>query len=80
MTPLEKLRDRYLNDSTFHAFVDTMRAGIEQMQLTASEMREAAMLASILTEEQRPNVIIVEGDALRFPTEEERRRLDELLR
>jgi hypothetical protein len=77
---IDKLRDRYHRDPTFKAFVEIMTAGIRQLKLTPSEMREAAMLASIITEERRPFFLIKDGDELRFPTDEERRRYEESMR
>lgn len=45
------LKERYQNDNHFHALVDMMVAHIQQAQFTPSEMREAAILASIIYEE-----------------------------
>jgi hypothetical protein len=52
--PIDKVRERYLHDAMFHAMVECIRAAIIRMQLTASEVREAAMLACIIEEERRP--------------------------
>lgn len=41
-------RDKYYNDAQFHTLVDTMVQAIVRCQFTPSEMREAAVLASIL--------------------------------
>lgn len=54
MTPLNKVRERYENDPVFHRYVDMMRMAIQELHLTPSELREAAMLAAIIEEERRP--------------------------
>jgi len=46
-------RDRYYNDSHYHALVDLMVAHIQNCNYTPSEMRQAAILASIIYEEHR---------------------------
>ena len=40
-------RERYLTDPQFHMLVDTLTAAIERCDYTPSELREAALLASI---------------------------------
>lgn len=45
-------RERYLNDPEFYALVDMMFAYISACRFTPGEMREAAVLASIMYEEQ----------------------------
>jgi phenylpropionate dioxygenase-like ring-hydroxylating dioxygenase large terminal subunit len=45
-------RDRYHNDPDFHRLVDHMVSAIYSCQYTPSEMREAALLASIIYESQ----------------------------
>jgi len=40
-------RERYENDNHYRALVDTMEVHIHAAQFTPSEMREAALLASI---------------------------------
>ena len=45
-------RKRYQTDPVFKALVDTMTAAIVKCQYTPSEMREAAIMASIKYEEQ----------------------------
>lgn len=47
----ETPRDRYLNDNHFRVLVDMMVAHIIDCRYTPSEMREAAILASIIYEE-----------------------------
>lgn len=49
MTP----RDRYMTDTMFKTMVDTMIGVIHRCQMTPSELREAALLASIIYEEQQ---------------------------
>ena len=44
-------RERYKNDPTFHMLVDTMVKFIIDAKYTPSEMRDAALLASILYEQ-----------------------------
>ncbi len=43
MTPQE----RYENDPFFHRLVDTLHQALREAQFTATEVREAAMLAAI---------------------------------
>lgn len=45
-------RERYYNDSEFHTLVNYMVNCINSNKYTPSEMRDAALLASILYEEQ----------------------------
>ena len=46
------IRDKYLSDTQFHALVDTMVAYINQAEFTPTEMRQAAVLASIIYSER----------------------------
>jgi len=46
-------KDKYNNDPMYQTLVDTMVAHMHQCYYTPSEMREAAILASILYEEQK---------------------------
>ena len=50
MNNLESAKQRYLNDPEFHRVVQTIEAWIEQMHVTPSEARDAAMLAAINVE------------------------------
>jgi hypothetical protein len=52
-------RDRYRSDANFKGLVDTMTAYIHQCYFTPSEMRDAAVLASIIYEETTVRKIIV---------------------
>jgi len=54
---LDRLRDRYQNDAAFHTMVDVLQGAILNMQLTPSEVREAAMLACCMIEERYPKPI-----------------------
>ncbi len=49
-------RDRYNKDAHFHTLVDLMVNQIYACQYTPSEMREAAILASIIYTEQNPQI------------------------
>ncbi len=49
MTP----KDKYRNDVYYHNLVDVMISYIQKCNYTPSELREAALLASIIYEEQR---------------------------
>ncbi|MEQ8504634.1 MAG: hypothetical protein RIB80_04860 [Rhodospirillales bacterium] len=49
-----KAKDRYLNDATFRALVDTMAAGIDHLQFSPGELREAAVFAEIVHSERNP--------------------------
>lgn len=48
---MKSMRERYNNDPVFHTMVDTMVAHITTGNFTPSEMREAAIFASIIYEE-----------------------------
>jgi hypothetical protein len=57
-------RERYYNDPQFHALVDLMTSHMMQANYTPSEMREAALLASIKYYEMRPQGLVVNADGL----------------
>ena len=46
-------REKYHNDAMYHHLVTSMVAAIHRCHYTPSEMREAAVLASILYDESR---------------------------
>lgn len=47
-------RSRYRNDPQFSALVNQIRQWIHNLHYTPSEVREAAMLAAVLEEMERP--------------------------
>jgi predicted RNA-binding protein associated with RNAse of E/G family len=53
MTP----RERYLTDALFHRLVDELHRAMREGVTTPTEAREAAMLAQIMYEEERPRYI-----------------------
>jgi hypothetical protein len=57
MEPM-KIRERYMNDTHFHALVTMMMSEIERARFTPTEIREAAMLAQIMYEETNPRPIV----------------------
>jgi hypothetical protein len=52
-------KDRYQRDNHFRALVDMMVDNIHQCNYTPSEMRDAAILASIIHEETAIRKIVV---------------------
>jgi len=52
-------REKYLHDNHYKVLVDLMVAQIEQCNYTPSEMREAAILASIIYEEHHIRPIAI---------------------
>ena len=50
-------QERYENDTDFHALVQIIYTWIEKCQYTPSEVREAAMLAAILYEQNATRFI-----------------------
>ncbi len=52
-------REKYMNDVHYHTMVDTMVGLIHQCKYTPSELREMAILASIIYEEQQVREIRV---------------------
>lgn len=47
-------RDRYMRDPVFHALVVQMYQALDRCDYTASELREAVMLAAQLHENRKP--------------------------
>lgn len=50
---LEKAREAFTNDPSYRALVELLVHQIEMLQMTPSEIREAAMFACIVIEERR---------------------------
>lgn len=48
------IRERYYSDKAFQTLVNVFQAYIQECKFTPTEIREAAMLAQILYEEQQP--------------------------
>lgn len=46
--------ERFERDPMFHALVESLCAAIENLELTPTEIREAAMLAALKHEQRRP--------------------------
>lgn len=55
---------RYLHDVAFKQLCDLMLHHIMEMNYTPSEMRDAAMLASIMFEQSKPREYFVSKDDL----------------
>jgi hypothetical protein len=71
------LRERYNNDVQFHQLVDTMTAYIQEAHFTPSEMREAAILASIKYEEMNLRHYAIVEEEMEGALRTIRRRLDD---
>lgn len=56
--------DRYRRDPLFSRLVDMMTMHIEDLQLTPTEMREAAMLACLRFEQMHPRPMVFEHPSL----------------
>ncbi|MDF2692593.1 MAG: hypothetical protein K0S65_976 [Labilithrix sp.] len=69
MSPRDRLDERYHNDATFHTVVDQLSKLIEDMQLSPSEVREAAMYAVYRSECRRPGFIGAISELAREPKE-----------
>ena len=59
---MRTIRERYNNDPNFHSLVSLMVAHFERCFYTPSEMREAALLASIIYEEHHIRKMVVVND------------------
>ena len=53
MSRLMSVEERYERDPMFHALVMSLMADIEELELTPTEIREAAMLAMLKFEQRR---------------------------
>lgn len=60
MTPLDKARLAYHNDPVYRNMVDTMINLIISLDLSPSEIRQAAMFACYLVEERKPIYLSVD--------------------
>ena len=61
-TPLARTEEKYENDATFHAVVDSLQALIERLDLTPGEVREAAVYACMRVEMRRASNYLVPLD------------------
>ena len=59
MTPLDEMAERYHADTAFHAIVDMLRSAIHQLQLSPSEVRNAAMFAVWIEETRNSQPFVV---------------------
>lgn len=59
MSDFKHLARRYQEDATFHHMVSALYGFIDQLQLSPSEIREAAMFAVYLHEMENPRPIMV---------------------
>jgi hypothetical protein len=71
MTSLDRLGERYRNDVTFKAMVDLLRSMVERLELTPSEVREAAVFACMMVEERTLHMVRI-ADIAPPPTYEAR--------
>jgi hypothetical protein len=55
---MRRVEDRYCNDANFHQFVQMMQRCIEELHLTPSEVREAAVFACVRLEMMRSRASI----------------------
>lgn len=62
MSRLMTAEERYERDPMFHAVVDSLEAAIHNLNLTPTEIREAAMLAALRYERRRPSAYLVNED------------------
>lgn len=66
--PIDRMIDRYDRDPVFRHYVDSMRRAIVHLELSPSELREAAMLAAFIEESQRPiRFVTATGSFLPLP-------------
>lgn len=55
----DPVAQRYLRDPEFHALVDLLESFIHRAKFSATELREAALLATIRYENLRPQRAII---------------------
>ena len=58
--PIDRLRERYDHDNEFRIVVDTLMGIILKLELTPSEVREAAMFACMRVEERFPRPFAIQ--------------------
>jgi hypothetical protein len=61
--PLDRIEERFEHDASFHALVTVLEAAVLNLELSASELREAAMYAAYRVEMRRPIPPIVSGES-----------------
>lgn len=59
---IDYAKKRYQNDPMFHRVVDTILSWIHCMNVTPSEARDAAMLASIMHEERTIRNLMIQDE------------------
>lgn len=62
MSRLMSAEERYHRDPQFHALVESLYAAIMNLELTPTEIREAAMLAQLKFEQRKPSAYLVNED------------------
>jgi hypothetical protein len=72
------LRERYLQDNQFASLVKIMVAHIQECNFTPSEMREAAILASIMYEERNISRYVIVEQEVEKALRTIRKRVDEV--
>lgn len=61
---IDDVEARYLRDPLFHNLVDAMYHAIVKLELTPTEIREAAMLAAVKAEILHPRPFILDEELL----------------
>lgn len=60
-SPMTQLERKYHNDPVFYAMVQNLVHSLEQVYMTPSELREAAVLACMVFEERHPQTLMGYG-------------------
>lgn len=63
--------ERYHRDPMFHALVESLYAAIDNLQLTPTEIREAAMLAQLKYEQRRRTTLPIQYPEIAMIPKEE---------